>query len=68
MKTLVPIVLAMIILASHFYVPVKAFGMVAGDKAPAFTGESTQGTIRLSDFTGKKNVILALYFAIFTPV
>ena len=48
--------------------PAAAFGLEVGDKAPAFTGESTQGTISLGDFTGKKNVVLALYFAVFTPV
>ena len=68
MKIIIPTALAMIILAIQLCVPVTSFGMAVGDKAPAFNGESTQGTIRLADFSGKKNVVLALYFAIFTPV
>jgi len=39
-----------------------------GDKAPSFKGESTQGPFLLGDFTGKKNVVRALYYAVFTPV
>ena len=68
MKTLTRITLAMIILASLFFTPVTSSGIEVGDKAPAFSGESTHGTIRLADFDDKQNVILALYFAIFTPV
>jgi peroxiredoxin Q/BCP len=68
MKNLAPVYLAMVILAGLFITPVTSYGIEVGNKAPAFIGESTHGTIRLSDFTGKKNVILALYFAIFTRV
>jgi thioredoxin-dependent peroxiredoxin len=46
---------------------VQAYGVNVGDKAPVFEGESTQGTIRLSDYLGKKVVILAFYFKDFTP-
>ena len=49
-------------------VPAVSFGLDVGDKAPVFSGNSTQGEIRLADYAGKKNVVLALYFAIFTPV
>ena len=48
--------------------PVISFGLEVGDKAPSFSGNSTQGQIALDDFIGKKNVVLALYYAIFTPV
>ena len=68
MKNLAPIYLAMVMLACLLITPVTSFGLEVGDKAPAFSGESTHGTIRLSDFNGKKNVVLALYFAIFTRV
>ena len=68
MKTLTRITLAMIILASLFFTPVTSFGIEVGDRAPAFIGESTHGTIRMADFADKQNVILALYFAIFTLV
>ena len=39
-----------------------------GDKAPDFTAQSTAGKISLSDFRGEKNVVLALYYFINTPV
>lgn len=48
--------------------PAESFGLDVGEKAPLFSGNSTQGKIQLADFQGKKNVVLALYFAIFTPV
>jgi hypothetical protein len=68
MKPRTHIALAMIIFAGLSLSPVRSFGIGVGDKAPAFSGESTHGSIRLADFAGKQNVILALYFAIFTPV
>lgn len=38
-----------------------------GDMAPDFTLRSNQGTtVKLSDFRGKKNVILAFYVLAFT--
>lgn len=48
--------------------PVVSFGLDVGDKAPQFAAQSTHGEISLSDFAGKKNVVLALYFAAFTSV
>ena len=60
--------LAMVIVLGIFLIPATTLGLTVGHKAPAFIGESTQGTIRLADFAGKQHVILALYFAIFTPV
>ena len=39
-----------------------------GDKAPDFTTQSTAGEISLSDYRGEKNVVLALYYFIDTPV
>jgi hypothetical protein len=44
-----------------------AHALDIGTPAPDFTGESTQGTIRLSELRGQ-NVVLAFYFADFTPV
>lgn len=37
-----------------------------GDVAPAFTAESTTGTVSLTDYQGKKHVVLAFYFKDFT--
>ena len=41
---------------------------VAGDKAPDFEAESTAGRVNLADYAGKKHVVLAFYYADFTPV
>jgi len=48
--------------------PLTAFAGSAevGGKAPLFEAESTQGTIKLSDYLGKKNVLLAIYYKDFT--
>lgn len=43
-----------------------AASVEVGQEAPDFVAESTQGTIRLSDYRGKKNVILAFYLKDFT--
>ena len=51
-----------------FCFPADSLGLDVGDKAPLFTGNSTQGKVSLADFVGRKNVVLALYFAVFTPV
>ena len=48
--------------------PALGFGLEVGDKAPPFVAQSTHGEISLADFEGEKNVVLALYFAVFTPV
>jgi peroxiredoxin len=39
-----------------------------GEKAPGFEAVSTHGTVILSEFEGNKHVVLALYYADFTPV
>lgn len=43
-----------------------AVGLEVGEPAPDFAAESTIGPIKLSDFQGKKNVLLAFYFKDFT--
>jgi len=46
--------------------PPKTF-LKVGDQAPDFTLHSTDGsTVKLSDFRGKKNVVLAFFPAAFT--
>jgi peroxiredoxin Q/BCP len=42
--------------------PLLAVSTVVQDKAPDFEAESTRGTLRLADYLGKKNVLLAFYF------
>ena len=56
------------ILLSVIVRPTMSLALQVGDQAPQFKGNSTQGVIDLADIIGKKNVVLALYFAIFTPV
>jgi len=40
--------------------------VAVNDRAPDFEAESTRGTLRLADYLGKKNVLLAFYFKNFT--
>lgn len=47
---------------------VPAQGLEVGDKAPPFTAESNSGRVTLDDYLGKNNVVLAFYYADFTPV
>ena len=47
-------------------VPLAAFAVEAEGKAPEFEAESTAGTLKLSDYIGKKNVLLAFNFKDFT--
>lgn len=58
---LLPVLIAFAIL------PTQAVGLQIGEKAPSFEALSTQGTVRLSDFLGKKHVVLAFYIKDFTP-
>ena len=68
MNRLKNLLVSTIIVLSLFWLPAAAFGLDVGDEAPLFNGNSTQGKIQLTDFQGKQHVVLALYFAIFTPV
>lgn len=55
------------VLMAFAFLPSQAKGLAVGEKAPLFEAPSTQGTIRLSDFQGKKHVVLAFYIKDFTP-
>ena len=57
-----------LILVFILSIPVLSYALSVGDKAPGFEAQSTHGTVILSEFEGKKNVVLALYYADFTPV
>lgn len=48
--------------------PSVAVAVAVGDPAPDFSAESTKGPFRVADFQSKKNLVLAFYFADFTPV
>lgn len=39
-----------------------------GDPAPLFEATSDKGPVKLEEYQGRKNVVLAFYFADFTPV
>ena len=45
-----------------------AFALSVGDKAPGFEAPSTHGNVILAEYKEKKNVVLAIYYADFTPV
>jgi len=45
-----------------------AYAVEIDETAPAFKAPSTQGIVRLGDYEGEKNIVLAFYFADFTPV
>jgi predicted permease len=47
-------------------IPLAVFAIEAGGKAPDFEAQSTIGPVKLSDYIGKKNVLLAFYFKDFT--
>ena len=56
------------VLVSFLSMPSLSNALNVGDKAPLFDAESTQGTISLQNYLGHKHVILAFYYADFTPV
>ena len=68
MNTTIKTLRGAFILLTLMLTPAVSFALDVGDKAPLFSGNSTQGDIELSEYVGKKNVVLALYFAVFTPV
>ena len=55
-------------LAVLFAQPLWAAAPEVGATAPSFEAESTTGTVRLSEYLVKKNVVLAIYYQDFTPV
>ena len=56
------------VLAGFLVIPNTSNALNVGDKAPLFDAQSTEGTISLQSYLGQKNVVLAFYFADFTPV
>ena len=57
----------LLVLITFAFLPTQAIGLAIGEKTPSFEASSTQGTVRLSDFQGKKHVVLAFYIKDFTP-
>jgi hypothetical protein len=60
--------LTLAVLGLQTLFPTGVFALAAGEKAPPFRAQSTQGPVGIEDFRGKKNVVLAYYFRDFTPV
>jgi peroxiredoxin len=60
---------ALLLAISLAFLPGRAAALEVGDKAPDFELPSTQGAgkFKLSDFVGKKNVIVQFYVLDFTP-
>lgn len=68
-KQIVRLFFVGLLLASGLVVARFSWALEAGDKAPDFTLPSTTGgTISLSQFRGKKLVLLEFYGADFAPV
>ena len=59
--------LVSVLAAALILVASPALALSIGDQAPDFTAQTNQGEVSLSDYLGNKNVILAFYFAIYTP-
>jgi cytochrome oxidase Cu insertion factor (SCO1/SenC/PrrC family) len=59
---------AVVLLSVGLYVmPMPAMALEVGEKAPDFLLHSTVGeTVRLSDYQGKKNVLLFFFLAAFS--
>jgi len=57
-----------LVIIGFFVMTSQSHALNVGDKAPLFDAESTAGTISLQSYVGKKHVVLAFYFADFTPV
>jgi peroxiredoxin len=60
---------AVLLTLGLWMVPMPAPAVEVGEKAPDFLLHSTVGeTVRLSDYQGKKNVLLFFFVAAFTSV
>jgi peroxiredoxin len=66
-KRLICVLVAALTLALAIPVGMSAAPLKVGDKAPAFTLPDQNGNkVSLSQFLGKKNVVLAFYVLAFT--
>jgi len=57
-----------IMITAFFVTPSITLALNVNDKAPQFEAESTEGTISLQNYLGQNYVVLAFYYADFTPV
>lgn len=56
------------VLVGLLVMPSVSNALSVGDKAPLFVAESSQGKISLQSYLGQRHVVLAFYYADFTPV
>jgi len=54
--------------AMSFFFSCHAFALQVGDVAPGFKAQSTHGTLELKELRKQGPVILAFYYADFTPL
>ena len=57
---------ALVTMAAASAVPASAAALAVGDKAPDFELSGSKGTVKLSSYMGKKNVVAAFYPKAFT--
>jgi hypothetical protein len=68
-QTSIVLFLGVLLLVTHVVGPGGAAALNVGEKAPDFTLPSTTGgTLSLSQFRGKKLVLIEFYGADFSPV
>ena len=69
MKTRIGTAITILLLSLGCSTAARAVALNVGDKAPDFTLPDQNGNkVKLSDFLGKKNVVLAFYVLAFTGV
>lgn len=67
MKKIIPVLIFLCVLAAVSFAQTPQTKLKVGDVAPDFTLTDTEGNkVKLSDFRGKKNVVLAFYVLAFT--
>lgn len=67
MKKFIPVLIFLCLFAATSFAQTPQAKLKVGDVAPDFTLPDTEGNkVKLSDFRGKKNVVLAFYVLAFT--
>lgn len=61
-------ILVALLISLATFIPGMAMALEVGTPAPLFEAISDKGPVSLQDFRGRKNVVLAFYFADFSPV
>lgn len=48
----------LLVLTNPAFLPTEVIALTIGEKAPPFEASSTHGTVRLTDYQGKKHVVV----------